>query len=61
MLQEYKQHIISQFPFLLESRILIAVSGGVDSMVLLQKVILILMLLFAVFYIKKKDVTFHFQ
>lgn len=36
MLQEYKQHIISQFPFLLESRILIAVSGGVDSMVLLH-------------------------
>ena len=33
MLQEYKQHIISQFPFLLESRILIAVSGGLDSMV----------------------------
>ncbi len=34
MLQEFKQHVLDQFPFLEESKILIAISGGIDSVVL---------------------------
>lgn len=34
MLQEFKQHIMDEFPFLLKGKILIAVSGGIDSVVL---------------------------
>lgn len=34
MLTEFKKHIIQDFPFLLNSKLLIAVSGGVDSIVL---------------------------
>ena len=34
MLTEFKKHIIKDFPFLLNSKLLIAVSGGVDSIVL---------------------------
>ncbi len=34
MLQKFKEHIVLQFPFLKEKKLLIAVSGGVDSMVL---------------------------
>lgn len=34
MLQDFKKHIKSQFPFLQKSRILIAISGGIDSVVL---------------------------
>ncbi|WP_162128082.1 tRNA lysidine(34) synthetase TilS [Flavobacterium phycosphaerae] len=35
MLQQFQNHIDSHFPFLKEKRLLLAVSGGVDSMVLL--------------------------
>lgn len=35
MLENFKHHIDKQFPFLLKTRILITVSGGLDSMVLL--------------------------
>ncbi len=34
MLQEFKKHIEKNFPFLKESKILIAISGGIDSVVL---------------------------
>src|SRR5690606_4320232 len=34
MLTEFKKYIIQDFPFLLNSKLLIAVSGGVDSIVL---------------------------
>src|SRR5690606_34512607 len=34
MLTEFKKHIIQDFPFLLNSKLLIAVSGGIDSIVL---------------------------
>lgn len=34
MLGKFKNHITNNFPFLLESRFLIAVSGGIDSVVL---------------------------
>lgn len=34
MLSEFKKHIIQDFPFLLNSKLLIAVSGGIDSIVL---------------------------
>ena len=34
MLKEFKEHIINNFPFLMESKSLIAISGGVDSVVL---------------------------
>lgn len=34
MLTEFKKHIIQDFPFLLNSKLLLAVSGGVDSIVL---------------------------
>ncbi len=34
MLSEFKEHIQEQFPFLSESKLLIAVSGGIDSVVL---------------------------
>lgn len=36
MFINFKDHIESNFPFLLKSNLLIAVSGGVDSMVLLH-------------------------
>lgn len=36
MLQQFQNHIQSQFPFLKESRFFIAVSGGIDSMVLVD-------------------------
>lgn len=36
MLHTVKKHIESNFPFLLESKLLVAVSGGLDSMVLLD-------------------------
>ncbi len=36
MLQEFKDHISSHLPFLLKGRLLIACSGGVDSVVLTQ-------------------------
>lgn len=35
MLKKFQNHIIKNFPFLMESKLLIAVSGGLDSMVLL--------------------------
>jgi tRNA(Ile)-lysidine synthase len=35
MLQKFQNHIQTKFPFLQEKRLLLAVSGGVDSMVLL--------------------------
>ena len=34
MLSEFKKHITLNFPFLLESKLLIAISGGIDSIVL---------------------------
>ncbi|MDG2194827.1 MAG: tRNA lysidine(34) synthetase TilS [Polaribacter sp.] len=34
MLQKFKQHIAANFPFLSEKKLLIAISGGVDSVVL---------------------------
>ena len=34
MLKEFKEHIINNFPFLMDSKSLIAISGGVDSVVL---------------------------
>ena len=34
MLIEFKEHIQEQFPFLIDSKLLIAVSGGIDSVVL---------------------------
>lgn len=34
MLLEFKQHVEEQFPFLSDSKLLIAVSGGIDSVVL---------------------------
>ena len=34
MLQDFKKHIENHFPFLSESKLLIAVSGGIDSVVL---------------------------
>ena len=34
MFERFNQHIIKNFPFLLDSKLLIAVSGGVDSVVL---------------------------
>mgnify|MGYP005850988789 FL=1 len=36
MLSKFQNHITSNFPFLQKAKILIAVSGGLDSMVLLQ-------------------------
>lgn len=36
MLQQFQNHIQTQFPFLKESRFFIAVSGGIDSMVLVD-------------------------
>ena len=36
MLIQFKQHIQTQFPFLKESKFFIAVSGGIDSMVLVD-------------------------
>lgn len=36
MQEKFHQHLISQFPFLMESRFFIAVSGGIDSMVLVH-------------------------
>ena len=36
MLQKFTNHIITNFPFLLKSRFFIAVSGGIDSMVLVH-------------------------
>ena len=35
MLTKFQNHINQNFPFLKEKRLLLAVSGGVDSMVLL--------------------------
>ena len=34
MLQKFKQHLYQNFPFLEDSKLLIAISGGVDSVVL---------------------------
>ena len=34
LLQDFKEHITTHFPFLLRSKLLIACSGGLDSMVL---------------------------
>ena len=34
MLKEFKIHIRENFPFLLESRLIVAISGGIDSVVL---------------------------
>jgi tRNA(Ile)-lysidine synthase len=34
MLQEFKEHINQHFPFLLNKKVLIAISGGIDSVVL---------------------------
>lgn len=34
MLEKFRQHLVSNFPFLMKSRFFIAVSGGIDSMVL---------------------------
>jgi tRNA(Ile)-lysidine synthase len=36
MLTKFQNHIITNFPFLLKSRFFIAVSGGIDSMVLVH-------------------------
>lgn len=36
LLQEFRNHIISNFPFLTRSRLLIACSGGLDSVVLVK-------------------------
>lgn len=36
MLQQFQNHIQTQFPFLKESRFFIAVSGGIDSMVMVD-------------------------
>jgi tRNA(Ile)-lysidine synthase len=36
MLKKFQNHIITNFPFLLKSRFFIAVSGGIDSMVLVN-------------------------
>ncbi len=36
MVQEFKDHIIINFPFLLESKLLIACSGGLDSIILVR-------------------------
>lgn len=36
MLQQFQHHLQNQFPFLSEKRLFLAVSGGVDSMVLLH-------------------------
>lgn len=36
MFSKFQNHIVSNFPFLQQSKILVAVSGGLDSMVLLQ-------------------------
>ena len=36
MLQKLKQHITNQFPFLEGKKLLIAISGGLDSVVLAQ-------------------------
>lgn len=36
MLDDFREHIIQDFPFLRESKLLITVSGGIDSMVLLD-------------------------
>jgi len=36
MIQKLQQHIASQFPFLTEKKLLIAISGGLDSVVLTQ-------------------------
>lgn len=36
MLEKFKNHIIQNLPFLPESKLLLAVSGGIDSMVLLH-------------------------
>ena len=34
MLQKFKQHLHQNFPFLEDSKLLIAISGGIDSVVL---------------------------
>src|SRR5210317_1150336 len=34
MLQKFKQHITKEFPFLKDTKLLLAISGGVDSVVL---------------------------
>ena len=34
MLQKFKQHLYQNFPFLEDSKLLIAISGGIDSVVL---------------------------
>ena len=34
MLQKFKKHITKEFPFLKDTKLLIAISGGVDSVVL---------------------------
>lgn len=36
MLSEFQQHLHNHFPFLLHSKLLVAVSGGIDSMVLVD-------------------------
>ena len=36
MLSEFKNHLSQNLPFLKDSRLLLAVSGGIDSMVLLH-------------------------
>lgn len=36
MLLKFQNHIISRFPFLAEKKLFLAVSGGLDSMVLLH-------------------------
>lgn len=36
MLEKFSQHLIANFPFLMKSRFFIAVSGGIDSMVLVH-------------------------
>ena len=36
MVQEVQKHIVSNLPFLLKDKLLLAVSGGLDSMVLLH-------------------------
>ena len=36
MLQKFKNHINNEFPFLKEKKLLIAISGGLDSVVLVH-------------------------